>query len=152
MPQHDRYRPIPAEAPREHLDDRATRLRRSLWRHLLVYPPLVTAICSLARASLDPSRRTHAALAHMLDAARPKPPAAPCPPSREQLGAALVAADESGALLDAIVADLVSLDAGVVTGLNLPLAAPPRSTRGYHLYSARARTHYHALWLAHDPG
>lgn len=153
MPQRDRSSPLPARAkPRDHDTpahlDRA-HLRRGLWRHLLVYPPLVAAICDLARASLDPSRRSHAALARLLDAARTRPTRSS--PSRERLGAALVAADETGTLLDAIVADLVSLDAGILTGLNLHLAHHPPTSPAFHRYSTTARTRYHALWLTPDP-
>lgn len=123
-----------------------TDLQLSLWRHLLVYPPLVRAICDLARAWVDPTRRTHAALVRLLD---PGPTRA-ARPSREQLCIALAAVDPSGALLDAIVADLLCLDAGVTTGLNLHLEHPPPTSPAFRLYTAGVRSRYHALWTARE--
>lgn len=129
----------------------AASLRRGLWNHLLVYPPLVSAICGLARARLDPSRRADAFLVRLLGGPSPCPreplPARP-PPSREQLASALLALDPGGTLLDAIVADLISLEAGVATGLSLRLHTPPRASRGFRLYTARVRSRYAALCVA----
>lgn len=126
--------------------DDADRLQLCLWRHLLVYPPLVRAICDLARAWIDPTRRSHAALTRLLDPG----PLRVARPSREQLCIALAAVDPSGALLDAIVADLLSLDAGVTTGLNLHLEHPPPISPAFRRYTAGARSRYHALWAARE--
>ena len=121
-------------------------LQLCLWRHLLVYPPLVPAICDLARAWIDPTRRRHAALTRLLD---PGPTRA-ARPSREQLCIALAAVDPTGTLLDAIVADLLSLDAGVTSGLNLHLERPPAISPAFRLYTAGVRSRYHALWTARE--
>ena len=98
MPQRDPSSPQRASTGEPDLPPHATAasLRRGLWNHLLVYPPLVSAICGLARARLDPSRRADAFLVRLLGGPSPCPreplPARP-PPSREQLASALLALD-----------------------------------------------------------
>jgi hypothetical protein len=129
-------------------------LRRSLWRTALGYPPLVAAICALAREVLPASACPVLALDAMTIAARGLrrrarlAHGAQYERSREALSGALAGADVDGRVADLVLADLLAIAAGEQRGLSMQCKPPSRGSLAFLRYVHGVRREYQALWSA----
>jgi RNA polymerase primary sigma factor len=128
-------------------------LRRTLWRTTLNYPPFIAGICALAREVLGGNAPADA-LEAMTVAARKLRDRdllihrRAYEAARESLTAAMAEADVDGQVIDRVVADLGSIEAGATEHLSLKVKLPPRGSLPFMSYVAGVRAHYQALWAA----
>ena len=128
--------------------------RERLWRTLLGYLPLSTAICDLARELLPSSAAPLAELTTMeqrVQALRKRELAAHQKAHDDALAAlavALAEADRDGVVSERVLADLASLEAGDPTGVSLKVKLPRQGSLPFIRYVAAARAEHQALWAA----
>jgi RNA polymerase primary sigma factor len=134
------------------LATRIGELRRSLWRAALGYPPFVAELCELARDALPAALCPTAALAAMILAARKlrdrelRVHREQYDESREALSDALARADIDNLVVDRLLADLLSIEAGEQRGLNMKVKHPPRGSLPFLAYVHGVRREYQAFW------
>ncbi len=136
------------------LAGRIRELRRSLWRATLNYPPFIHGICELAREVLTPDPVLAAALEVMTVAARKLRDRdllihrRAYESAREALTVAMAEGDLDGQVMDRVLADLVSIEAGEASGLSLRVKLPPRGSLPFLSYVASVKAQHHAYWAA----
>lgn len=132
------------------------KLHRIFLRSMLGFRPFVGPICRLAREVLPPGRplveatdaMTRASDALPLGELRDQPGRRAYEAARDTLAATLAEADDSGLFSDLVVADLIGIEAGQSTGLNMTIEPPPPRNLPFLLYVTTVRRNHSALWSA----
>lgn len=129
-------------------------LHRVFLRSALGFRPFVAPICRLAREVLPAAPPLLDATDAMARAASELQ--ADDQPSRKRayeaarvaLAATLAEVDEAGIFADLVVADLIGIEAGQSTGLNMSVEPPPPRNLPFLLYVTTVRRNHVALWTA----
>lgn len=129
-------------------------LHRIFLRSLLGFRPLIAPLCKLARQvfpqgeplgdAADAMQRAASDLRDPGDVSRRRA----FEDARDELAAALLEADAHGLFSDLIVADLIDLEAGRFSGLNMTVEAPPPVNLPFLLYVNTVRRNHVVLWAA----
>jgi hypothetical protein len=126
---------------------------------MLGFRPFVGPICRLAREVLPPARplvEATDAMTRATEALRDGELRSGEMPVRRQafeaardtLAATLAEVDDSGLFSDLVVADLIGIEAGQSTGLNMAVESPPPRNLPFLLYVTTVRRNHVALWTA----
>lgn len=129
-------------------------LHRIFLRSTLSFRPFIGPICKLAREVLPAERRLVDATEALRKAASAlqsdeRPPQRDAfEAARDALTVVLAEADVEGLFADLVVADLIGLEGGQSTGLNMTLDPPPTRNLPFLLYVTTVRRNHLALWTA----
>lgn len=131
---------------------RLIRLRGQCWATVLSYEPMVAEICRLAA---EDRQRTNGAIRSLCEMYRQLRVGSADPEALrfeheaaiERLITAIAEADIDDLWLDRVLADLVSLQAGMQDGLNLPASNACVSDPGFVAYLTSVRAAYFVLGI-----
>jgi len=129
-------------------------LRKGLWVSILNYPPFVAAVCSLLRERLGDDACPDAAVTALEQTSRTlRDRDLRCHhdafhAARNDLAAAMLAADVDGELSDAVLADLNSLQGDRNATISLKVNPPRRGSVPFARYVADVRKQHAALTAA----
>nr|WP_293175079.1 hypothetical protein [Nannocystis sp.] len=131
---------------------RLVRLRRLCWAAVLSYEPLVAEICQLA---VEDRRRTNGATRSLCEMYRqlrdgtgdPEAPRFDHEAATARLIAAIAEADVDDLWLDRVLADMVSLQAGIHDGLSLPACSACVRDPAFVAYLTSVRAAYFVLGI-----
>ncbi len=129
---------------------------RTFLRSVLGFRPLIEPLCKLAR-QLFPQREPLSDAAEAmqraatdLDAGTRPAGCAAFDAARDDLAAALVELDANGLFSDLVVADLIGIEAGQRSGLNMIIDRPPPRNLPFLRYVNTVRRNHLVLWTAGD--
>ncbi len=125
-------------------------LHRIFLRSVLGFRPLVEPLCKLARQMFPQGEPLSNAAAAMQRAATDLDAGTAFDAARDELAAALVELDANGLFSDLVVADLIGIEAGQRSGLNMIVDSPPPRNLSFLQYVNIVRRNHLVLWTAAD--